>query len=261
MTTPSKVLITGASSGIGAVYVDRFAQRGYHLILVARDLQRLNNLAQQLIQTYQVGVEVIQADLTQDQDISRVEQILQQDTDIEILVNNAGMSLNGAFSQQDLKNIEQLLTLNIMAVVRLSHAISQQFIQKKSGAIINLGSVVGLAPEFGLTLYGASKAFIQYFSQALSLELQDKGVYIQAVLPSATKTEIWERSGSDLKTLPPMMEVSDLVDAALVGFDQKENITIPVLQDENQWKDYQQLRMKLLPEFSTAKVATRYKVL
>ena len=121
--------------------------------------------------------------------------------------------------------------------------------------------MVGLAPEFGLTLYGASKAFIQYFSQALSLELQDKGVYIQAVLPSATKTEIWERSGSDLKTLPPMMEVSDLVDAALVGFDQKENITIPVLQDENQWKDYQQLRMKLLPEFSTAKVATRYKVL
>ncbi|MDU7367872.1 MAG: SDR family NAD(P)-dependent oxidoreductase, partial [Acinetobacter baumannii] len=126
MTTPSKVLITGASSGIGAVYADRFAQRGYHLILVARDLQRLNNLAQQLIQTYQVGVEVIQADLTQDQDISRVEQILQQDTGIEILVNNAGMSLNGAFSQQDLKNIEQLLTLNIMAVVRLSHAISQQ---------------------------------------------------------------------------------------------------------------------------------------
>ena len=105
MTTPSKVLITGASSGIGAVYADRFAQRGYHLILVARDLQRLNNLAQQLIQTYQVGVEVIQADLTQDQDISRVEQILQQDTGIEILVNNAGMSLNGAFSQQDLKNI------------------------------------------------------------------------------------------------------------------------------------------------------------
>ncbi|MFW1806993.1 SDR family NAD(P)-dependent oxidoreductase [Acinetobacter ursingii] len=261
MTTPSKVLITGASSGIGAVYADRFAQRGYHLILVARDLQRLNSLAEQLIQTYQVGVEVIQADLTQDQDISRVEQILQQDTDIEILVNNAGMSLNGAFSQQDLKNIEQLLTLNIMAVVRLCHAISQQFIQKKSGAIINLGSVVGLAPEFGLTLYGASKAFIQYFSQALSLELQDKGVYIQAVLPSATKTEIWERSGSDLKTLPPMMEVSDLVDAALVGFDHKENITIPVLQDENQWKDYQQLRMKLLPEFSTAKVATRYKVL
>lgn len=258
MTTPSKVLITGSSTGIGAIYADRFAQRGYHLILVARDLTRLNQLAQQLMQTYKVKVEVIQADLTQDQEISRVEQVLQQDPNIEILVNNAGMSVSGSFGQQNLNKIEQLIALNMTAVVRLSHAVCQQLIQKKSGAIINIGSVVGLAPEFGLTLYGGSKAFIQYFSQALNLELKDKGVYVQAVLPSATKTEIWERSGSDIKNLPPMMDANDLVDAALVGFDKKENITIPVLQDENKWKDYEQLRMKLLPEFSTVKVAPRY---
>ena len=103
--------------------------------------------------------------------------------------------------------------------------------QAGEGAIVNIGSVVGLAPEFGMSVYGATKAFVLFLSQGLSLELAPKGVYVQAVLPAATRTEIWERAGIDINTLPEVMEVGELVDAALVGFDRRELVTIPPLQD------------------------------
>lgn len=259
MSAQSKVLITGASSGIGSVYADRFAQRGHNLVLVARDTNRLDKISKDLQEKYGVQVEFIQADLSKDQDISKIEDVLKNDADIEILVNNAGIALNGNFLTQDRNEIEKLLTLNMTAVVRLSHAISQKLVNKGKGAIINLGSVLGLAPEFGSTIYGASKSFIQFFSQGLHLELKDHGVYVQAVLPSATKTEIWERSGMDLSQVPPLMDVNDLVDAALIGFDRKETITIPVLKDENQWNNFEKSRITLLPNFSSAEVAQRYK--
>lgn len=259
MSAQSKVLITGASSGIGSVYADRFAQRGHNLILVARDTNRLDKISKDLQEKYGVQVEFIQADLSKDQDITKIEDVLKNDADIEILVNNAGIALNGNFLTQDIKDIEKLITLNMTAVVRLSHAISQPLLRKGKGAIINLGSVLGLAPELGSTIYGASKSFIQ-FSQGLHLELKDHGVHVQAVLPSATKTEIWERSGIDLSQVPPLMDVNDLVDAALIGFDRKETITIPVLKDVNQWNNFEKSRITLLPNFSSAEVAQRYKI-
>ncbi|AWL18350.1 SDR family NAD(P)-dependent oxidoreductase [Acinetobacter nosocomialis] len=258
MSAQSKVLITGASSGIGSVYADRFAQRGHHLILVARDTNRLDKISKDLQEKYGVKVEFIQADLSKDQDISKIEDVLKNDVDIEILVNNAGITLSGNFLTQDIKEIETLMTLNMTAVVRLSHAVSEQLVRKGKGSIINLGSVVGLSPEFGSTIYGASKSFIHFFSQGLHLQLKDHGVHVQAVLPSATKTEIWERSGIDLSQVPPLMDVNDLVDAALIGFDRKETITIPVLKDENHWNNFEKSRMTLLPNFSSAEVAQRY---
>ncbi len=164
MSAQSKVLITGASSGIGSVYADRFAQRGHHLILVARDTNRLDKISRDLQAKYGVQVEFIQADLSKDQDISKIEDVLKNDADIEILVNNAGITLSGNFLTQDIKEIETLMTLNMTAVVRLSHAVSEQLVLKGKGSIINLGSVVGLSPEFGSTIYGASKSFIHFFS-------------------------------------------------------------------------------------------------
>lgn len=166
MSAQSKVLITGASSGIGSVYADRFAQRGYHLILVARDTNRLDKISKNLQEKYGIQVEFIQADLSKDQDISKIEDVLKNDADIEILVNNAGITLSGNFLTQDIKEIETLMTLNMTAVVRLSHAVSEQLVRKGKGSIINLGSVVGLSPEFGSTIYGASKSFIHFLAKA-----------------------------------------------------------------------------------------------
>lgn len=258
MNKHSKALVTGASSGIGAVYADRLAKRGYDLILVARDQSRLKQIAQKIQQQYGVQVEVMAVDLSKNEDVISIENRLKSDPQINLLVNNAGISVSGQFLEQDLEQIEKLISLNISALVRLSHAILQRLIPQNTGAIINLGSVVGLAPEFGLTVYGASKSFVEFFSQSLSLELKETNVYIQAVLPSATKTAIWERSGADISQMPPMMDVDQLVDAALIGFDKRETITIPVLKDENLWKTYQNSRLKLLPNFSSSEVAPRY---
>ena len=195
MTTLATVLITGASSGIGATYAERFARRGHDLVLVARDRPRLDGLASRLAQAHGVAVEVLQADLTLAQDLARVETRLREDARIGVLINNAGAAQSGAFVEQSADSVTRIITLNTLALARLAHAIAPRLAQAGEGAIVNIGSVVGLAPELGMTVYGATKAFVQFLSQGLSLELSPSGVYVQAVLPAATRTEIWERSG------------------------------------------------------------------
>ncbi|MHC3823178.1 MULTISPECIES: SDR family NAD(P)-dependent oxidoreductase [Pseudomonas] len=258
MSTRPTVLITGASTGIGAVYAERFAQRGHDLVLVARDQARLDALAARLRSEHDVTVDVIPADLTQLADLSTVENRLREDARIGILVNNAGAALSGNFIDQSTDGVAQLVALNTTALVRLASAIAPRLVKAGDGAIINIGSVVGLAPEFGMTVYGATKAFVLFLSQGLSLELSPQGVYVQAVLPAATRTEIWDRSGIDINTLSDIMEVGDLVDAALVGFDRREPITIPPLHEAQRWDDLQGARQGLIGQIRQSAVAQRY---
>ena len=258
MTARPAVLITGASIGIGATYAARFAQRGHDLVLVARDLAKLDALATRLRDEHKVNVDVLQADLTQSGDLAAVETRLREDLRIGILINNAGAAQSGTFIEQSTDSIAQLVALNTTALVRLASAIAPRLAQAGEGAIINIGSVVGLAPEFGMSVYGATKAFVLFLSQGLSLELAPKGVYVQAVLPAATRTAIWERGGYDINTITEIMEVGDMVDAALVGFDRRETVTIPPLQDEARWEALQGARQGLLGEIRQAEVAARY---
>jgi short-subunit dehydrogenase len=258
MSIPATVLITGASTGIGATYAERFAQRGHDLVLVARDKGRLDALAARLREKHNIIIDVLQADLTQISDLTTVEARLRDDASIGILVNNAGAAQSGSFIEQSTDSVAQLVTLNTTALVRLASAIAPRLAQAGDGAIINIGSVVGLAPEFGMTVYGATKAFVLFLSQGMSLELSPKGVYVQAVLPAATRTEIWERAGIDINTLTDVMEVGDLVDAALVGFDRREPVTIPPLQDAARWDALQGARQGLLSEIRQSDVAERY---
>ena len=259
MTTVPSVLITGASSGIGATYAERFARRGHDLVLVARDKARLDLLAARLREETGVAIDVLQADLTKADDLAAVETRLRDDRRIGILVNNAGAALAGSFEQQASDDIERLVTLNTTAVVRLASAVAPRFVEAGEGAIINISSVVGLVPEFGYSVYGATKAFVLFLSQGLSFELSPKGVYVQAVLPAGTRTEIWERSGADVNALPAMMDVGELVDAALVGFDRREPVTIPPLPDAGQWDAYQAARGAMLPGFAAVHAAERYR--
>ncbi|MBD8494633.1 SDR family oxidoreductase [Pseudomonas syringae] len=258
MTARPAVLITGASIGIGATYAERFAQRGHDLVLVARDQAKLDTLAARLRDEHKVNVEVLQADLIQPVDLAAVEARLREDARIGILINNAGAAQSGTFIEQSTDSIAQLVALNTTALVRLASAIAPRLAQAGEGAIINIGSVVGLAPEFGMSVYGATKAFVLFLSQGLSLELAPKGVYVQAVLPAATRTAIWERGGYDINTITEIMEVGDMVDAALVGFDRRETVTIPPLQDEARWEALQGARQGLLGEIRQAEVAARY---
>lgn len=253
------VLITGASSGIGATYADRFVRRGHDLVLVARDKERMESLAARLRKEADVAIDILQADLTQPGDLARVEVRLREDPRIGILVNNAGMSVGGHFVEQATDDIARLVALNTTAIVRLASAIAPRLAEAGSGSIVNIGSVVGLVPEFGMTVYGSTKAFVLFFSQGLNLELSPKGVYVQAVLPAATRTEIWERSGINIDALDGVMEVGELVDAALVGFDNREPVTIPPLHDAGQWVAFQAARQAMVPGLTQTRAAERYR--
>ncbi|KQM23899.1 MULTISPECIES: SDR family NAD(P)-dependent oxidoreductase [unclassified Sphingomonas] len=253
-----KVLITGASSGIGAVYADRFAKRGHDLVLVARDQARLDALAERLRDQTGESVEVVRADLATEANIAAVETRLRDDATIGVLINNAGLSIAGSFDTQPSADLARLVAVNATAVMRLAHAVAPRFVAAGEGAIVNLGSVVGFVPEFGQTVYGATKAFVLFLSQGLAYELGPKGVYVQAVVPAATATDIWSRAGADASQIPPLMAVDALVDAALVGFDRREGVTIPPLHDGALWDAYQADRAAMIPGFGETAPAPRY---
>jgi short-subunit dehydrogenase len=259
MTEKPSVLITGASSGIGAIYADRFARRGHDLVLVARDAVRMERIAERLRHEAGVGVDVLQADLTKEPDLERVEARLREDAKIGVLVNNAGAVSHGNFLDQNGGDVGAVIALNVTALTRLANAVAPRFVAAGEGTIVNIGSIVGLSPEIGLTVYGATKAFVLFLSQGLHLELGPKGVYVQAVLPSATRTEIWERSGRDVNSLPAAMTTEELVDAALVGFDRRETVTIPPLPDAGQWTAFEAARQAMLPNFMQTHAAERYR--
>lgn len=259
MPTKPSVLITGASTGIGATYADRFAKRGHDLVLVARNRLRMDTLAGRLRQETGVAVDILRADLTITEDLLQVEARLRDDHRIGILVNNAGTAPAGGFVDQSADETARIVSLNAMAPTRLASAVAPRFAQAGQGAIVNIGSVVGLSPEYGSTIYGATKAFILFLSQSLHAELGPKHVYVQAVLPAATRTEIWEHAGKDVDKLPAVMEVGELVDAALAGFDRRETVTIPALPVADQWTNFEASRKVMIPSFNQVHAAERYR--
>lgn len=252
------VLITGASTGIGATYADRYAKRGHNLVLVARNGARLEEVAARLRKETGVTIDIIVADLTKSTDLAQVEARLRDDTNIGILVNNAGAAVHGGFETATVDAQENLITLNITALTRLSAAVIPRYLAQGQGAIVNIASVVALAPELQLGIYGATKAYVLHYSQALHVELGARGLYVQAVLPAATRTEIWERSGRDVNQIGDVMEVGELVDAAMVGFDRGEVVTIPTLPDAAQWENFNTARQAMLPNLAQEHAAKRY---
>lgn len=253
-------LITGASTGIGAVYADRLARRGNNLILVAREVGRMESLASGLRAATGAVVEILSADLTDRAALGTVADRLATDPAITMLVNNAGMSLKGGLLQNGAGELEQLIALNITAPTLLAAAASKAFVTRQHGAIINIASVLALAPEMLDGVYSGSKAYLLNLTLKLALDVKEAGVRVQAVLPGATRTEIWQRSGKDVDALMPgmVMEVGDLVDAALAGFDMGETVTIPPLADESLWNAYEAARLALGPHLSRREVAGRY---
>lgn len=254
-------LITGASSGIGAIYAERLASRGYDLLLVARDEQRLEAAATKLRAEHGVQVEVLKADLTHKDDVLKVEQRLRSDSAISLLVNNAGVATEGLLANSDMEQLERLIQLNITAVTRLASAAAAGFAKAGRGTIINIASVVALFPERFNAVYSASKAYVLSLTQSLNAELDGTGVKVQAVLPGVTRTEIWERSGIDASGIPAemVMEAGEMVDAALAGLDQGELITIPSLPDAGEWHSFVAARQVMAPNLSRSSAAQRYK--
>lgn len=262
MTTQSKAgvaLITGASAGIGAIYADRLARRGYDLVLVARNEARLRALADRLAAETGRSVEPFVADLGRKDDLARLEARLRDDPSITMLVNNAGVGSVASILQANVDEMEAMIFLNVTALTRLSYAVAPVFVKRGSGTIINISSVVGIAVEALNGVYSASKSYVLSFGHSLQKDLADKGVRVQTVMPGATATEFWDVAGyAAQKTSPITMSAADLVDAALAGLDAGELVTIPGLQDNADWTRWEEGRRALAPKLANAKPSPRY---
>ena len=259
-TLKGTALITGASSGIGAVYADRLARRGHDLILVARNADRLNALATRLTNETGRSIETIAADLTDDGDLARVEDVLRTDASITLLLNNAGVGATAPLLQSDVGKMAAMVALNVTALMRLTYSVAPAFAARGAGTIVNIASTVAITPELLNGVYAGTKAFVLAFSQSLHHELADKGIRVQAVLPGATATDFWDIAGLPVAHLPGeiVMPAPDMVDAALSGLDQGELVTIPALPGIADWNAFEAARKALGPKLSLAAPAGRY---
>jgi short-subunit dehydrogenase len=253
-------LITGASSGIGAVYADRLARRGYDLVLVARDGARLDALASRLAAETGRKVDTFAADLGDAAQRARVEALLREDASITLLVNNAGIGTHTKLVESDVEQMARMIELNVTALTRLTYAAVPGFVARGRGAVINIASIVAIAPELLNGVYGGSKAFVTAFSQSLHHELAASGLRVQAVLPGATATDFWAKGGLPVEHLPQqiVMPAEAMVDAALVGFDRGELITVPSLHDDAPLRAYEAARQAMSGQLSTSTPAARY---
>jgi short-subunit dehydrogenase len=263
MSNQGIALITGASTGIGAVYADRLAKRGYDLILVARSKDKLDAVAKEIQASTGRKAEVLPADLSVAADVRRVAERLASDSSITAFVNNAGVASASKLLDSDQDYLEQMIQINVTAFTRLAVAAASNFAKQAKGLIINIGSVVAVAPELLNGVYSGSKAFVQNLSTSLKNELADKGVTVQVVMPGATATPLWGKAGVNVHTDLPaewVMTTEDMVDASLAGLDQGEFATIPALPNAADFEAYEKARLALAPNLSRREPAARYGV-
>lgn len=257
-----KAFITGASSGIGAIYADRLARRGYDLIIVARNRGRLDALAKRITSETGRSVEVVAADLSDKQDLARVATLANQDASITLLVNNAGVGAYAPLLDSDVEKMEAMIALNVTALTRLTYAVAPAFVSRGTGTIVNIASIVAVSPETLNGVYGGSKAFVLSFSHSLQHELSGKGIRVQAVLPGATATAFWDVAGLPVSNLPKeiVMSAENLVDSALAGLDMGELVTIPSLPDQAEWEKFETARRDMSGRLSSTIPARRYNI-
>lgn len=265
MTHPASkkiALITGASAGIGAVYADRLAARGYDLILVARRADRLEALCSQLAQTHGIHAQAVVADLSQTADLERVESLAASQENLHVLVNNAGIARLGTVAQRSTEDALSQIALNVTALTRLTQAVVAPFVARKAGLIINVASVLSIHALPISAVYSGTKAFVMQYSRGLQQELADTGVKVQLVLPASTATELWDLSGVPLAALnkDALMTTENMVDAALAGLDQGETVTWPSVADASLWDKYEKARMELFASTQVGTPAPRYNI-
>ena len=252
--------ITGASTGIGAVYADRLARRGFDLLLNARNRQRLDTLAAKLRAETGRKVTVLAADLATVAGQSAVETALRADPNISMLVNNAGVGAVAPLLAADADKMTDMIALNVTALTRLTYAAAPAFAARGNGTIVNVSSIVAVHPELLNGVYGATKAFVLALTQSLHHELAAKGVRVQAVLPGAIATEFWDIAGNPVRNIPAeiVMTAEDLVDSALAGLDAGELVTLPSLPEIADWVAFEIARRAMMPNLSRNRPAQRY---
>lgn len=223
-------LVTGASAGIGEAFARELAARGHELVIVARSAARLEALATGLHQAHGVDVEVLDADLTDSSQLAKVESRLADDQrPVDVLINNAGFGTLGDFHALDVETEEREVRLNVVAVVRLTHAALAAMVARGRGRILNVSSLAGFQPLPQMAVYGASKAFVTSFSQALHGEAKRHGVTVTVLCPGFTHTEFQVRSGAHALRLPEFVwqDAPTVARAGLAALDEGKAMAIP----------------------------------
>lgn len=226
----STALVTGATAGIGREFATQLAAKGEDLVLVARDTTRLEFLAAELGSRYGVDVEVLPADLSDRQELERVaERLRDPDRPVDLLVNNAGYSLNSPFVVGEIEAEEQLLDVLVRAVLVLSHAAARSMSERGRGRIINVSSVAGLLAS---GTYAAAKSWVTTFTESLAGQLSGTGVGVTALVPGYVRTEFHERAGIDKgeRSGPLWLDAPDLVRAALSDAEAGKVLSVPSVQ-------------------------------
>jgi uncharacterized protein len=221
-------LITGPTSGLGAGFARRYAMDGHDLVLVARDVERLERLAGELHDEVGANVEVLPADLALPADRAKVADRLA--TGVRILVNNAGFGTSGEFWTADFELLQKQLDVNVTAVMQLTHAALPTMLTAGAGTVINVASVAGLLPGRGST-YSASKAWVIAFSEGLANGLGGTGVGVHALCPGFVHTEFHERAGIDMAKTPSFLwlEVDDVVRECMADVAKGKVVIVPGL--------------------------------
>lgn len=224
-----RALVTGASAGIGEAFAERLARDGWNLCIVARRRERLEELARRLRKRHGGRVDVVVADLTDAEDLHRLERRVARDASLDLLVNNAGMADFGRFIDRDRNREEAEIRLNVLAVVRLTHAVLPAMVRRKRGAVINVSSAAAMLPGPFFAVYSACKAFLNTFTEALHLELDGTGIRMQVLCPGLTRTEIFDSAGADASSLPDFMwmSASAVVDESLAALERGTVVCIP----------------------------------
>jgi short-subunit dehydrogenase len=228
----SLAAITGASSGIGETFARVLAARGSDLILIARRAGRMEALAADLAERHGTKSEIMVADLNVDADLERVAHRLSTDSDLGLLVNNAGFGVAGMFAASEYAGQEGMHKLHVMATLRLTHAALQGMVARRSGAVINVASVAGFLTSPGAVSYGASKSWINVFTEGLWMELRGSGspVRVQALCPGFTYSEFHDVAGMDRNKLAPKgwwCSSEQVVEESLAGLDRDRVFVIP----------------------------------
>jgi len=228
------VLITGASGGIGEEFARQYATKKRDLILVARSQDKLHALAQELSSRYGIKVEILVKDLASLGSPDEIFESCQNSGwQVDLLINNAGLGMFGAFAKQDEKNLEQMLILNMVSLSKLSRLFLPSMIRRRTGGIINVSSTAAFQPIPTFAEYAASKSFVLSLSEALHEEVRSQGVKVMALCPGPTETGFFERaesaSGVKGQVKVGMQQADEVVSLAIARFERGERVTIPGL--------------------------------
>ena len=255
-----RALITGASAGIGRVFAEHLARTGHDLVLVARRVDRLQALADELGRAHRVEVEILPADLGSGQGMEAVASRLAADPPVDMLINNAGYASRGRVAELDFDALEAMLRVNVLALSRLSSTAMAQMIAAGRGTIINIASGTAFMQMAGNAGYGASKNYVLAFTRHMQLEAQGTGVRVQLLVPGVIATDFHAVAGNDLANFPPerVMSAEDLVVASLRALEMGETICIPSLPEISDWDAYVEAEARVAAGVSRDRLAPRY---